>query len=65
MLCLAGTTGNLEDPVIWFDQTAQRYKLLAHSFDGGGDSGDRVGAYAQSKTADLFGPWDFDLHAVR
>ena len=55
--------GNLEDPVIWFDKHAQRFKLLAHSFMAHGDPEDLVGAYAESQTADLFGPWRFDLHA--
>eukprot|EP01050_Picozoa_sp_SAG11_P013502 SAG11_NODE_1581_length_4648_cov_3.265993_2_plen_243_part_00 len=56
--------GNLEDPVIWYDASARRYKLLAHSFMQGADpEAQLVGAYAESQTADLFGPWNFDLHA--
>ena len=55
--------GNLEDPTIWFDHSAQKYKLLAHSFmDGSDPEAQAVGAYAESKTADIFGEWSFDLH---
>ena len=50
--------------MIWFDPQQQRFKLLAHSFEKGSDpEAQLVGAYAESRTADLFGEWDFDLHA--
>jgi hypothetical protein len=53
--CDSGTCGTgLEDPVFFFDDAAQRYKALFHQGGGGLDGG-----YAQSRTADFFGEWDY------
>ena len=50
---------NYEDPTIWFDSKAQKYKLLFHQYAGCTD-GSTVGGYAESATADFFGNWIYD-----
>ena len=50
---------NYEDPTIWFDRKAQKYKLLFHQYAGCTD-GATVGGYAESATADFFGDWSYD-----
>ena len=41
--------------MFYFDHAAQRYKALFHQGGGGLDGG-----YAQSRTADFFGEWDYE-----
>jgi hypothetical protein len=52
--CDGGTCGHgLEDPTFFWDHADQKYKALFH---GGATNG----AFAQSRTADFFGDWDYN-----
>jgi hypothetical protein len=54
--CDGGTCGSgLEDPTFFFDHSIQRYRALFHQGGGGLDGG-----YAQSRSDDFFGDWDFN-----
>ena len=53
---------SLEGPMIYFDKRLRRWRVLFHQFKKAGlkpgDSWDiRSGGYAESTTANLFGPW--------
>ncbi len=53
--CDSGECGSgLEDPTFFFDKTVQRYRALFHQGGGGLDGG-----YAQSRSSDFFGDWDY------
>lgn len=47
-----------EDPFLWFDAGAQRWRMLTHQYNTS-DTKDqfRLGGFAQSATADIFSPW--------
>lgn len=49
---------NYEDPVVWFDSKARRYKLLMHQYGCGGAP---EGGYAESATDDFFGAWKYSF----
>lgn len=60
-VCPTGSRGMLaqEDPTVWWDAKARRYRLLMHQFDCRAERAwGAVGGYAQSRTADFFGAWD-------
>lgn len=48
---------NYEDPTVWFDSKAKKYKLLMHQYDTPETA---VGGYAESATDDFFGAWHYD-----
>jgi hypothetical protein len=53
---------NYEDPVVWFDARARKYKLLMHQYGCNRWKGQEPdGGYAESVTDDFFGVWNYSF----
>jgi hypothetical protein len=49
---------NIEDPFLWFDSKAQKWKVLLHQYNATDTKNQvRVGGYAESATSDIYGAW--------
>jgi hypothetical protein len=54
-----------EDPFLWFDSGADVWRALLHQYNGSAPHPQfRVGGYAQSRGAELFGAWDVQSEAT-